>query len=261
MEIKIYQIDAFADQKFSGNPAAICLLEEPIEKNLMQLIAAENNLSETAFIVKKSGRYDIRWFTPTTEVPLCGHATLAAAYVLLNVIQIPDEKIIFDTREKGELIVTRYGDALKMTLPAELDAKKENPPTELIEALKVNICEYYSGDFLMAILDSYEKVRDLKPDLNLIAKIHGGGVIVTSRGQEFDFVSRVFCPGAGIPEDPVTGSAHCMLTPYWSKILGKSELSVKQISARGGKLKCIMDEDKVHLIGTAVLYMTGKVIL
>lgn len=257
MQLPIFQIDAFADQLFSGNPAAVCPLEDWISDALMQKIAAENNLSETAFFVGGNGRYDLRWFTPTTEVDLCGHATLAAAYVIFYELETGLGEVRFQTRS-GELVVRMQQGELIMDFPAQPPAPCP-PPAELLEAIACNPVEVLAATDYLVVCENEEQVRRMKPDLRLLEQLPLRGVIVTARGDDSDFVSRFFGPKAGIDEDPVTGSAHCELTPYWSEKLDKKVLQARQLSARGGSIRCRLDGDRVVMSGTCAKYMQGEI--
>jgi len=258
MLIPIYQVDAFTLGPFSGNPAAVCPLDGWLDDEVMQSIAAENNLAETAFIVAREEGYDLRWFTPTVEVDLCGHATLAAGYVVLNHLRSDLDAVMFETIS-GELVVSRDGDRLSMDFPARAPT-----PASVSEALsdalgKAPIEVHMSRDVL-AVYDSEESVRNLSPDqAKLLALEEGFGVIVTARGKSVDFVSRFFVPKGGIYEDPVTGSAHCTLVPFWAERLGWSELIAHQVSARGGELRCELRGDRVIMSGHCVLFLTGSI--
>eukprot|EP01012_Entosiphon_sulcatum_P018606 TRINITY_DN23359_c0_g1_i1.p1 TRINITY_DN23359_c0_g1~~TRINITY_DN23359_c0_g1_i1.p1 ORF type:complete len:266 (-),score=46.60 TRINITY_DN23359_c0_g1_i1:77-874(-) len=261
MLIPIYQVDAFSTRPFGGNPAAVCVLEQWLPDSLMQNIAMENNLSETAFCVRLAdGRYHIRWFTPTVEVDLCGHATLATAHILLEVLQSGKDRVVFDSRS-GELSVTREADGmLTLNFPAQ-PAVPIATPAPLVEALKpYAVVEVHKSQDLLVLLENEEAVQKVQPSLPRLLELEGRGVIVTSRAQaadKFDFVSRMFAPKAGIDEDPVCGSAHCTLTPYWSKVLGKATLHAHQISRRGGELLCTLDGDRVRISGRSTLYLQG----
>ncbi len=258
MTIPIYQVDAFTVGPFSGNPAAVCLLDAWLDDDTMQGIAAENNLAETAFIVAQKDGYNLRWFTPAIEVDLCGHATLAAGYVVLNHLQPDLDSVSFDTIS-GKLIVTRDGDRLSMDLPARAPT-----PVNVSEALSGALGEvpsevHLSRDIL-AVYDDEASVRGLSPDqARLLALDEGLGVIVTSQGDTVDFVSRFFAPKAGIAEDPVTGSAHCTLVPYWAERLGRSKLVAHQVSSRGGELHCEHRGDRVIMSGRCTLFLTGSI--
>lgn len=259
MKIPIYQVDAFTSEVFSGNPAAVCLLDSWLDDNILQSIATENNLSETAFLVRNNDGFDIRWFTPRIEVALCGHATLASAFILFNCRDWSEEEIRFRTRKSGQIIVGRRNDLLEMDFPSR-PAHGVTPPAGLKEALGVTpIVVLGSVEDLMFVLESEEAVRELRPDFSALERLECRGIIVTSKGSRSDFVSRFFAPGVGIPEDPVTGSAHCVLVPYWSSELQKKNLHAFQISKRGGELFCVNDGDRVKISGRAVLYLEGVI--
>ena len=254
----IYQVDAFTDHLFGGNPAAVCLLEQWPQDQALQNIAAENNLSETAFLVKNDHGYHIRWFTPAVEVDLCGHATLAAAHVLFHHKDFQQPEICFDSRS-GQLMVTRDGGKLTMDFPADPPAPIAEVPG-LFESLGITNGLIYKGKTdLMVVVDHEDTVSMLAPDFYQLNKLDVRGIIVTAPGEEVDFVSRFFAPSAGIDEDPVTGSAHCTMTPYWSNRLGKSILQVVQVSPRRGMVKCELVGERVKLTGSAVTYMTGRI--
>lgn len=258
-KIKLYQIDAFTDKVFGGNPAAVCVLDEWLNDDMMQLIGAENNLAETAFVVPKGEAYEIRWFTPTVEVDLCGHATLAAAYVLFNFYNHPSDKIILHSHRSGQLAVSKQGDELTLDFPVDEYAEIEVPQI-LTEALgKAPLAAFRGKTDFMLVYPSQQDVEAFDPDLGLLVQVGGRGVIVTAPGNEVDFVSRFFAPQVGIPEDPVTGSAHTTLTPYWSQKMGKEKLTARQISKRVGNLTCEIAGDRVYLTGKAVTYLTGEI--
>jgi len=255
--IPIYQVDAFASRLFAGNPAAVCPLEEWLDDSLLQQIAAENNLSETAFFVRGGDRYRLRWMTPEVEVDLCGHATLASAFVIFNYLDRLADSVTFDTRG-GELIVRREGDLLAMDFPARLAAPCDAPPG-LVHALGRSPAEVNAAQYLMAVFETEDEVRALAPDMKRLAEVDAFGVIVTAPGREADFVSRFFAPRAGISEDPVTGSSHCTLVPYWARRLCKKQLYARQVSRRGGELWCEERGDRVKIAGRAILYMQGTI--
>ena len=259
MRIKQYQVDAFTKQLFSGNPAAVCPLSAWLDDSLLQAIAAENNLSETAFFVPTESGFDLRWFTPVAEVDLCGHATLATAHVLFEILGYAKSSIAFDTRS-GILNVTRQDAMLVMDFPA-VPPKYCVPPATLLAALDVQIVEVLAADDYFVVVDSEETVRTLQPDFAKLADVDLRGVCVTARGNEVDFVSRFFVPKLGIPEDPVTGSAHCALTPYWSAKLGKSILSARQISQRSGDIQCELKDNRVTLSSHAVTFMEAEIFI
>lgn len=257
MRIPIYQIDAFTDKQFKGNPAAVCPLTEWITEELMQNIAAENNLSETAFFVKKDNEYELRWFTPKTEVDLCGHATLASAFVVLNYLDKKKEKIIFNTRS-GRLEVSKKDKLLSMIFPSR-EGKKTEIPEALIKGLGKKPKEAYKSRDYMAVFETEEEVKNLSLNIDELVKLDGLGVIATAKGNKVDFVSRFFAPKEGIDEDPVTGSAHCTLVPYWTKIFGKSKFTALQLSQRGGRLFCVDLGDRVEISGEAISYLNGYI--
>jgi PhzF family phenazine biosynthesis protein len=261
MKIPIYQVDAFASEVFSGNPAAVCLLDSWIEEGLLQSIAAENNLSETAFLVRNQAGFDLRWFTPTTEVALCGHATLASAFVLFSYQNWPAEEIRFMTRKSGTLVVAKRDDLLEMDFPSR-PAHSRTPPVGLKEALHVSpIAVLGSVEDILVVLESERAVREIEPDFAGLMRVECRGTIVTARGSRSDFVSRFFAPRVGVPEDPVTGSAHCVLVPYWANELGKTNLHAFQVSKRGGELFCGDAGERVKISGKAVLYLEGTITL
>ncbi|MGK6352640.1 PhzF family phenazine biosynthesis protein [Parapedobacter sp. DT-150] len=259
MTLKIYQIDAFTDRVFSGNPAAICPLDEWLDDKLMQQIAMENNLAETAFYVRRGDEYDIRWFTPTVEVDLCGHATLASAFVLFNHEGYGEDTVRFHSPRSGPLTVTRDGDFLVLNFPADVYAPVPVTP-ELTACVGIAPTAAYKGktDYML-VFESEAHIQSAKPDLARIAQLPARGVIITAQGNEVAFVSRFFGPQSGVDEDPVTGSAHTTLIPYWAGKLGKSELTARQLSTRGGYLKCRHLGDRVEIGGQAKLYLTGEI--
>ncbi len=260
MSLPLFQVDAFTGQTFRGNPAAVVLLDSWIGDDVMQAIARENNLSETAFVgpaTVPGADFAIRWFTPTTEVDLCGHATLAAAHVLLNHRGHKGDRVVFESRS-GLLPVSRENGAIALDFPAWNPDPVEITP-DLVEALGARPSECYRSRDLLAVFESKKDVLGLRPDFKRIAALNGHGVIVTAPGAGHDFVSRFFAPSLGVDEDPVTGSAHCTLTPYWSKRLGKRSLTAHQVSKRGGELRCTMNGDRVHLAGRAVTYLEGTI--
>jgi PhzF family phenazine biosynthesis protein len=255
----IYQVDAFALEVFQGNPAAVCILDQWPDEAIMQKVANENNLSETAFAVPVKGCYEIRWFTPEMEVELCGHATLATAHVLFNHMGFPADEICFRSFYSGRLNVKRNGDLLTLDFPA--DKMEEMVVPELIvTALMTPPLKAFRGktDF-MFVFASESEVAKMDPDFGLLSQVGGRGVIVTAPGNEVDFVSRFFAPQTGINEDPVTGSAHTSLTPYWSRVLGKKQLSARQLSSRGGELFCEDKGERVEVSGHAVTYLIGEI--
>ena len=256
MKIKQYQIDAFAEKVFAGNPAAVCPLQSWLADDVMQAIAAENNLSETAFFVPSAKGYALRWFTPEHEVDLCGHATLAAAYVLFTQLGYKKSVIVFETRS-GELMVEQHGKLLCMNFPACTPQPCE-PPALLRQALGRTPDAVLAAADYIVVFESEEIIRDLKPNMMLLSQLDLRCVCVTALGNEVDFVSRVFAPKYGINEDPVTGSTHCELVPYWADKLRKNTFTAKQLSRRGGNIFCELQGDRVLLSGTAVLFMTAE---
>ena len=262
MKLTIYQVDAFAEKAFTGNPAAIIPLDSWLEDQTMQSIAEENNLSETAFIVATDNGYHIRWLTPSCEVDLCGHATLAAAYVVIQCLQETRNPICFNSKS-GELFVSHKIDANKKTIltldfPAS-EYEEVETPQALIQGLgKTPIKTYAAADYL-AIFSSEEEILQLTPNFTQLQELDRRGIIASAPGKDVDFVSRFFAPNAGINEDPVTGSAHCLLTPYWANRLDRTQLSAKQRSARGGSLTCALQGNRVLLSGYATLYMKGEI--
>lgn len=259
MRIPIYQVDAFSARPFAGNPAAVCPLKVWLDDALLQAIAAENSLPETAYLAAEEGRWRLRWFTPATEVDLCGHATLAAAFVLWERLGVTADRIAFATRS-GLLAVVRDGEWLALDFPSRPPLPCPAPPG-LIEALGQAPEEVYQARDLMAVYAREEQVRALEPDMARLAQIAAFGIIVTAPGEQADFVSRFFAPAQGIPEDPVTGSSHCTLIPYWSRRLGKNRLYAQQLSARGGELRCEDRGERVSIAGRAVLVMEGTLLL
>ncbi|NAS10865.1 PhzF family phenazine biosynthesis protein [Poritiphilus flavus] len=260
MKQTIYQIDAFTDKPFSGNPAAVCILEDWLDDSLMQQIAMENNLAETAFVVKNEDRYEVRWFTPEVEVDLCGHATLASAYVLFNYYQPDGDTLRFFSARSGELVVKRDADGtMTMDFPADTLTKVASM-TLLNEALGKEPLETFKGktDFLL-IYDDQEGIEAMRPNFLKLSQLDARGVIVSAAGNSVDFVSRFFAPQSGINEDPVTGSAHTSLTPYWSEVLGKTKMTARQLSARGGNLQCEYLGERVKIAGKAVPYLIGEI--
>jgi PhzF family phenazine biosynthesis protein len=257
-KIKIFQVDAFSDTLFRGNPAAVCVLKEWTGDQLMQSIAAENNLSETAFIVPAEGHYEIRWFTPAVEVELCGHATLASAYVLFNFTGHKGKEVSFYSHFSKELKVTMDSDILYLDFPTDTLAESSNIQ-EIEECIGIRPAGIYKGrtDFIV-LVNNENEVRNLKPDFLKIEKLDSRGLIVTARGKSADFVSRFFAPRCGINEDPVTGSAHTSLIPLWSEKLGKNKMTAFQLSKRGGRLWCENKGERCLIGGMAKLYITGE---
>lgn len=257
MELPIYQVDAFTSAVFAGNPAAVCPLEEWLPEATMQAIALENNLAETAFFVRKDGRFQLRWFTPTCEVDLCGHATLGSAYVLFHELREPGDTLRFDTKS-GELSVRREGDRLVMDFPSRPPQKIE-PHPGLARALGGAPVEILAARDYLIRYKSADEVKALAPDMEALKKIDRFAFIATAPGGDCDFVSRFFAPAKGVPEDPVTGSAHCTLIPYWAGQLGKTTLHARQVSPRGGELFCKLSGDRVEIAGYAALFLSGRI--
>lgn len=258
MKIDLYQVDAFTNAVFKGNPAAVCLLQHWLDDQTLQSVAMENNLSETAFIVPVADGYHIRWFTPTVEVDLCGHATLASAHVIWQYLGETRERIRFESKS-GDLAVFKT-EAGRYTL----DFPSSQPtsmvcPDILKTALGVTPLETSIAEDCVVLLESEEAVRHLSPDFSLLSQFVTRGVLVTARGNDCDFVSRCFFPRLGVAEDPVTGSAHCVLVPYWAQKLNKSTFFCKQISARGGELWCELRGQRVEISGQCVLYLRGQI--
>ncbi|MBV8082092.1 MAG: PhzF family phenazine biosynthesis protein [Candidatus Eremiobacteraeota bacterium] len=258
MKIPLYQIDAFTGRVFGGNPAAVCPLDAWLPDPTMQSIGLENNVSETAFIVPQNGDYAIRWFTPACEVDLCGHATLASGYAIFNILEPSRTSVTFSSKS-GPLHVTRQDDTIILNFPARAGVLCD-PPAELLAALNVKPEAVYKASDYMAVFKSEAEIRALRPDMAKLAAIDGiRAFICTAPGDSVDFVSRFFAPKQGINEDPVTGSAHCTLIPYWSKRLGRNPLRALQLSARGGELYCEDLGDRVAIAGRAALYLEGAI--
>lgn len=257
MRIPMYQVDAFTHERFRGNPAAVCPLEKWLPDAVMQSIAAENNLAETAFFVASGGEYDLRWFTPELEVDLCGHATLASAYVLFHRLGFAGERVTFRT-QSGPLMVARDGARLTLDFPSR-PPKPVPPPAGLAAGLRAEPSATFLARDLLALFDDEAQVRALRPDFTALARLEAFAIIVTAPGMKVDFVSRFFAPRAGIAEDPVTGSSHCTLIPFWAERLGKTRLTARQVSARGGEIACELRGNRVHIGGEAVLYLEGTI--
>ncbi len=264
MQLSFYQVDAFAAALFTGNPAGVCPLAEWLPDDTMQAIAAENNLSETAFFVPggDSADFTLRWFTPAVEVDLCGHATLASAFVIMTLLEPDRAAVRFATRVSGVLSVRRDTEWWVMDFPRWPATAMAMPPAGLSEALGRRPPQVYDGPDWMAVYDNEADVRALRPDFAALARLPKRGIIATAAstasGPGVDFISRFFAPGAGINEDPVTGSAHCMLAPYWAERLGRPELLARQISPRGGEVRCAVRGERVELAGRAALYLEGR---
>lgn len=257
MEISLYQIDAFASKLFEGNPAAVCPLDAWLPDEVMQSIAAENNLSETAFFVPKGNGFHIRWFTPVSEVDLCGHATLAAAYVLFNILEFKKDKIEFDSKS-GILTVTKDKEWLVMDFPAQPPVPCDIPE-EIVKAFNTVPTDCLMSEDYIVVFESEIDIESAKPDFEKLKKLGLRGVIITAKSTRYDFVSRFFAPRYGIPEDPVTGSAYTQLAPYWASQIGPQKFSVKQMSSRGGELTCEVVDDRVFISGKAIKYLEGKI--
>jgi PhzF family phenazine biosynthesis protein len=259
MKLTIYQVDAFAEKLFSGNPAAVIPLQDWLEEELMQKIAMENNLSETAFFVKADDGYHIRWFTPDYEIDLCGHATLASAYIIKNFLEPHLAEIIFTTEKAGPLRAFTKDGLYSLDFPSRMP-QPTKAPKNLLKSIGVTTAvEVLKARDYFVVLPDEEAVMNVEPDFALIKELDTIGVIVTAKGQSSDVVSRCFYPGAGIPEDPVTGSAHCNIVPYWASKLNKTKLSCKQLSPRGGNLQCELHGDRVFMSGNCVLYLEGTI--
>lgn len=259
MKIPMYQVDAFTEEIFRGNPAAICILNEWLDEKLMQNIAMENNLSETAFCIVKEDLWELRWFTPEEEIDLCGHATLATAYVIFEILNYPGSTVKFTTKS-GILTVEKQGDIMTMEFPSREGTKVEITD-QLIKGLGKEPKEAYESRDLMVVYENEQEIRELNPNMEELKLVDAFGIIVTAKGESSDFVSRYFAPSCGVPEDPVTGSAHCTLIPYWSKILEKNKMIAHQLSKRGGVLQCEHVGDKVKISGKAKLFFKGEIYL
>lgn len=259
MRVPFFQVDAFTDRVFGGNPAAVCMLEQWLPDAQLQAIAAENNLSETAFVVSSGGQYRVRWFTPTVEVDLCGHATLAGAHVILNELGVDGDCVAFESTS-GPLFVRRQSDMLALDFPAR-PAQPCDPPDALVRGLGGSPVESLSARDYLVIYESEDDVLALQPDVEQLLRLQCVGVIASAPGDRSDFVSRFFAPSAGVPEDPVTGSAHCTLVPYWSNRLDRTELHAFQVSPRRGELFCEHRGERVIIAGRAVTVIRGELLL
>ena len=257
MKLPIYQIDAFAEQAFEGNPAAVIPLDEWLSDKVMQALAEENNLAETAFFVPSNSGFDIRWFTPNKEVKLCGHATLASAFVLFNILGYRADKIEFNSLS-GPLSVSKNNELLTLNFPSQIPEECEIPEN-IVKGLGRRPAECLRNEDFVVVFENEEEVASIVPDHNYLKQVELRGVIVTAPSQEYDFIARFFAPKYGVPEDPVTGSAYTQLVPYWSNKLGKYKLNAKQISSRGGKLFCELDGDRVLISGKAIKYLEGEI--
>lgn len=263
--VEMFVVDAFTDAHFKGNPAAVCLLNEPLPDSAMQRIARDADLSETAFVLPYGDKFSLRWFTPEQEVPLCGHATLASAHTLWQTGRAQKEQQIRFMTLSGELIVAREGDMIAMNFPAIEATQTTRPPRELYKALgirRADAKEIWETEFnYLVVLEDVKLLRKLKPDFDLMQEIEADGIIVTAQSDQakYDIISRYFCPNLGINEDPVTGSAHCVLGPLWARKLGKTALDAFQASKTGGYIKVIVKDDRVELHGKAVTFLKGQV--
>jgi predicted PhzF superfamily epimerase YddE/YHI9 len=259
MKFPMYIVDAFTSQVFSGNQAAVILLKEWLPDNVLQKIAAENNLSETAFIKDKDSNFEIRWMTPTTEIDLCGHATLASAHILLHELRSTEARISFQSKS-GMLGVSRgSGGLLTLDFPSRPGEKLSQAPGGLLRGLRSTPLEVYRSRDVMAVFETEDEIRALAPDFDALREVDATGIIATAPGKKVDFVSRFFAPRIGILEDPVTGASHCSLTPYWAKRLKKNALHAAQLSARGGELFLNLKEDRVEIGGHATTYLRGEI--
>jgi PhzF family phenazine biosynthesis protein len=258
MNLTIYQVDAFTKEVFKGNPAAVCPLEEWLPDETMQRIALENNLAETAFFVKKGDVYEIRWFTPLAEIDLCGHATLASGFVIFELLKTEDSLVKFHSHKSGELTVEKQGERLILDFPSRPVALAD-APDGLTDALGKAPKEVFKGRDYFLVYESEQEILSITPNFSKLLEVGAHGYIVTAKGDSADFVSRFFAPEVGVPEDPVTGSAHCNLIPFWAEKLGKTELFARQVSARGGELFCELKGERVKIGGSAALYMKGEI--
>jgi PhzF family phenazine biosynthesis protein len=257
LELDLYQIDAFTDRPFQGNPAAVIPLETWLPDNIMQSIAEENNLSETVFFVPTRNGFHIRWFTPETEVDLCGHATLAAAYVLFNILKYNKDKIEFKSKS-GTLTVSQKDDWLVMDFPAQPPIPC-NVPDEIVKAFGKTPIECLRSEDYIVVFETESDIIAIKPDIDYLKKLDLRGVIITAKSGQYDFVSRFFAPKYGIDEDPVTGSAHTQLVPYWARKLDKATMKAKQVSEREGEIVCELRDDRVLISGKAVKFLEGRI--
>ena len=255
----MYQVDAFSSKVFGGNPAAVCILKEWLKPETMQRIAAENNLSETAFVVERKSDFEIRWFTPTVEVALCGHATLASAHVLFEHLTYEKKTIDFYSEHSGQLSVTKNNGLLTLDFPQD-ELNKIDPPLDILAAFKKAPIEFYKGktDYLL-VYKNQTDIETSDPNHFILKNSKARGIIITAPGNELDFVSRFFAPGSGVDEDPVTGSAHTSLTPFWAERLGKSKLTARQLSERKGELTCELVGERVKISGKAITYLVGEI--
>lgn len=257
MKLNLYQIDAFAKNIFEGNPAGVCPLDEWLDDNIMQKIANENNLSETAFFVNENNRFHIRWFTPSKEVDMCGHATLASAYVIFEILNYKKDEIIFNSKS-GILKVTKDNDKFKMNFPIQ-EIIKCNTPNNILKAFETEPIECYKSMDYILIFENEEDILNAKPNLELLKDIDARGIIITSKSEKYDFINRFFAPKYGINEDPVTGSAFTQLIPYWNTVFNKDIFIAKQVSHRGGEVFCKLKNDRVEISGYAKKYLEGVI--
>jgi len=264
MPVPLFHVDAFTTQPFGGNPAAVCPLESWLDDERLLAVAAENNLAETAYFVSRGDGYELRWFTPRYEVKLCGHATLASAFVVLNLLEPGREVVRFETVHRGTMTVRRDGERFAMDFPALPPWPCPRPPVELIQGLGSSPpprSVLQIEDNYFAVYESEKDIRCVNPDFALLEKLHPAGVAITAPGEDADFVSRYFAPSYGVPEDSVTGSTHCSLTPYWAERLGKTHLHARQLSPRGGELWCETAGERVVMKGNAVLTLRGSLLI
>lgn len=262
MPVPVFHLDAFTATRFAGNPAAVCPLAGWLDDDLLREVAAENNLSETAYFIPHGDHYELRWFTSRCEAKLCGHATLASAFVILTILKPERDSVCFETRFSGPLTVSRDGDQFAMDFPALVPWSCAAPPVALIEGLGEAPSEVVQiEDNYFARYEREEDVRNIRPNFRLLEQLHPAGVAITAPGANADFVSRYFVPSYGIPEDPVTGSTHCSLAPYWAQKLGKKILHARQVSQRGGEMWCEVVGERVILKGNAVLTLRGELLI
>jgi len=262
MYLPVFHVDAFTAKPFGGNPAAVCPLAEWLDDDLLRAVASENNLSETAYFVPRGDHYDLRWFTPRCEVKLCGHATLASAHVILQILAPGSNSVRFETRFSGALTVSRDSDLLAMDFPANAPWACPSAPAALLDGLSSTPAAVMQvEDNYFAVYEREQDVRRIRPDFRVLEKLHPAGVAITAPGEDCDFVSRYFAPSYGIPEDPVTGSTHCSLAPYWGGRQGKTNLYARQVSERGGELWCELKGERVIIKGSAVLTLRGELLI
>jgi predicted PhzF superfamily epimerase YddE/YHI9 len=262
MYLPVFHVDAFTAKPFGGNPAAVCPLAEWLDDDLLRAVALENNLSETAYLVPRDDHYDLRWFTPRCEAKLCGHATLASAHVIMQILAPGRHSVRFETAYSGALTVSREGDLLAMDFPSNPPRLCVNPPAPLLDGLgSAPVSVMQVEDNYFAVYEREEDVKRICPNLRMLEKLHPAGVAITAPGQDSDFVSRYFAPSYGIPEDPVTGSTHCSLAPYWGDRLGKTSLYARQLSQRGGELWCELEGPRVTIKGNSVLTLRGELLI